>query len=120
MCMLANILLATAVVVAPQPRLFTLPVGAKVLQTSPDGKGWMETGLVDVTFVQAVGRFKSALSRDGWTYQHAVPLAGPVGRTLYSWRRGKQELTVMLWNAGVGRTGFSWGVANETSKGKKQ
>lgn len=93
------------------PTLFRLPPTAYVAERSKDGKGWLEQGIVSVTFVQAEGQFRSSLARNGWRFLHAIPLAGHGGRTLYTWKRGSQELTLMLWRIDVGRTGFSWGVS---------
>ncbi len=112
------ILVAVVVLTAPRVtaaaggRLFRLPLAACVVERSGDGKGWLEQGVIGVTYVQAEGQFKSALTRDGWVFLHAVPLAGANERTLYSWKRGRFSVTLMLWRIDVGKTGFSWGVAD--------
>lgn len=92
-------------------RPFALPVGAKITDSSESGKGWKERGVVGVTFVNAQKQFRSACAKNGWQFVHAVPLTLSVGHSLYTWRRGSQELTLMLWRIDVGRTGFSWGVS---------
>lgn len=91
---------------------FRLPLASVVTEKSRDGKGWQEQGVVGVTYVQAEGQFKSALARDGWVFLHKVPLAGLNSRALYTWKRGASSVTLMLWRIDVGKTGFSWGVAN--------
>lgn len=103
------ILLTLGVQAASRP--FILPVGAKVIDSSKDGKGWQERGEFRVTFVNAQQQFTSACSKNGWKFVHVVPLALSVGHSLYTWKRGSQELTLMLWRIDVGRTGFSWGVS---------
>lgn len=100
----------------PQSRLVQLPLSAMVTQTSEDGKGWMEQGVIGVTYVQAEGQFKSALAQSGWSFQHKVSLTGMNNRALYSWKRGGRSVTVMLWRIDVGRTGFSWGVSAPDEK----
>ena len=93
--------------------LFRMPISAKVTERSADGKGWREQGVLDVTFVQSAGQFKAALAQDGWRFLHAVPVGGANMRSLYSWKRGNQTVTLMLWRIDVGKTGFSWGVSTE-------
>lgn len=112
---LALVLSYSPVVEAASGRMFKLPITAKIVESSIDGKGWLEHGAMAVTFVQAEGQFKSALARDGWAFQHKVPLAGLNSRALYTWKRGGRSVTLMLWRIDVGKTGFSWGV---TDKGK--
>lgn len=93
--------------------LFRRPLAAHITETSKDGKGWQEQGVMTVTYVQAEGQFKSALARDGWAFQHKVSLAGLNSRALYTWKRGGRSVTLMLWRIDVGKTGFSWGVADK-------
>lgn len=92
-------------------RPFLLPVAAKSVETSRDGKGWLESGVMAVPFVQAEGSFKAAMAQSGWRYLHAVALGRANAHTLYTWRRGGDELTLMLRRIGVNRTAFSWGLA---------
>ena len=93
------------------PRLFSLPISAKVLEESKDGKGWLESGVIMVPFVQAEASFKSAMAQSGWKYRHAVALGKSNSHTLYTWHRGGRELTLMLRRIDVNRTAFSWGLA---------
>ena len=97
--------------------LFILPLAATVTETSKDGKGWVEQGVIGVTYVQAEGQFKAALAQSGWSFQHKVSLARANNRAIYSWKRGGRSVTMMLWRIDVGRTGFSWGVS---AQGEKQ
>lgn len=92
-------------------RPFTLPVAAKSVETSKDGKGWLESGVMPVPFVQAEGSFKAALAQSGWKYRHAVALGKGNTHTLYTWNRGGNELTLMLRRIDVNKTSFSWGLA---------
>ena len=110
---LVLVLAYSSVVEAASGRIFKLPITAKIVETSIDGKGWLEQGAMAVTFVQAEGQFKSAMARDGWAFQHKVPLAGLNSRALYTWKRGGRSVTLMLWRIDVGKTGFSWGVADK-------
>lgn len=92
-------------------RPFTLPIAAKAAEQSKDGKGWREGGVMTVPFVQAEASFKSAMAQSGWKYLHAVALSKGNRHTLYTWRRGGNELTLMLRRIDVNKTSFSWGLA---------
>ena len=92
-------------------RPFILPIAAKATEHSKDGKGWLESGVITVPFVQAEGSFKAAMAQSGWRYRHSVALAKGKVHTLYTWQRGGNELTLMLRRIDVNRTVFSWGLA---------
>ena len=106
---------APLLIVAYEP--FRLPVGAIETSASPDGRGWLKTGVIPVTFVSARQQFASAIKVAGWRCVHSIPIGGADDKTIVSWRRGRQELTVMLWRIAVDRTGFSWGLT-EVDNGK--
>ena len=105
--------MAVGAVMGSVPIPFCLPLASVVTEKSKDGKGWLEQGVIGVTYVQAEGQFKSALAQNGWVFQHKVSLAEANSRALYTWKRGKQSVTLMLWRIDVGKTGFSWGVSAE-------
>lgn len=112
---IAGVLVCT-VCMAASPRAevarpFTLPVAAKAAERSKDGKGWLESGMMAVPFVQAEASFKAAMAQGGWKYLHAVALSKGNRHTLYTWRRGGNELTLMLRRVDVNKTSFSWGLA---------
>lgn len=92
-------------------RPFILPISAKATEHSKDGKGWLESGVITVPFVQAEASFRAAMAQSGWKFLHAVALAKNNVQTLYTWRRGGRELTLMLRRINVNKTAFSWGLA---------
>lgn len=92
-------------------RPFVLPLSAHVTQTSVKNGGWAEAGTIGVVFVQAEASFKSAMAQSGWKYLHAVALSKDNRHTLYTWRRGDSELTLMLRRVDVNKTSFTWGLA---------
>ena len=100
-------------------RPFTLPIAAKAAEQSKDGKGWREGGMMSVPFVQAEASFKSAMAQSGWKYLHAVALSKGNRHTLYTWRRGGNELTLMLRRIDVNKTSFSWGLAKTKNKNER-
>ncbi len=99
---------------ALEARPFVLPLAARIVSSSDDGKGWVEAGEMSVPYVQALASFRSELSRQGWAFVHAIPLSPDASadrRTLCLWRKGGRELTMMFMRVGVSRTSFTWGVS---------
>ena len=105
------VILTTASLAAPLSRPFALPIAAKALEQSKDGKGWLESGVIKVPFVQAEASFKAVLSQSGWRFRNVVTLGRANSQNLYTWHRGGNELTLMLSRIDVNRTAFSWGLS---------
>lgn len=104
---------------ALEARPFTLPLSARIVSASDDGKGWVEAGEMSVPYVQALASFRSELSRQGWAFVHAIPLSSDASaerRTLCLWRKGGRELTMMFMRVGVSRTTFTWGVSKREGR----
>ena len=99
--------------------LLPLPVSARPQDSGQKGGGWQEQGSMLVTFVNAEGQFKSLMAQQGWSFLHSVPITPGNTRTLYAWRRGNQETTLMLWRIDVGKTGYSWGVSSAKTSSAK-
>ena len=112
-CLLAAFCAGARESVPPAP--FTMPVRAKVTETAADGKGWMASGEIAVSFEQAKAQFGSKIAAAGWTHLHAIALGR--NRMLEAWSRGSEELTLMVWRIAPGRSGFSYGLSCK-AKGK--
>ena len=97
---------------------FRLPVGARVVSASPDGRGWGVSGELDLPFVQAKGRLLSAASAAGWSLLHTIPMGRRGDRVLIAFSRGDEELTVMVARLGVAKSSFSCGVSAK-DRGRK-
>lgn len=108
---LGALLFAEGALAVERP-LFKLPLAAKVTESSPKGDTWRENGVVSAPYVHAVGLFRSTLARDGWSFVREIALQKPAGRSLIVWKRGKTEITLMLWRIKPMETGFSWGVSS--------
>lgn len=108
-CM-AFVLLAALAAAGVEIPLFKLPLSAKVLRSDDSGDTWRENGFVKAPFASAVGQFESALSRDNWQFVRRIELSRMPERSLFVWRRGANEITLMLWRESPDKTGFSWGV----------
>lgn len=109
---LGALLFAKGALAVERP-LFRLPLAAKVTESSPKGGTWRENGVIKAPYVHSVGQFKSALARDGWSFVREIALQKPAGRSLIVWKRGKTEITLMLWRIKPRKTGFSWGVSQQ-------
>ena len=101
---------------AGQGGVLPLPVSARPQGGGQKGGGWQEQGMLPVTFVHAEGQFKSLMAQRGWRFLHSVPIAPGNTRTVYAWRRGKQEMTLMLWRIDIEKTGYSWGISSAKRK----
>ncbi len=97
------------------PSPFQLPVGAKVLSTSADGKGWMANCEIRLSFRQTQAQLASRLDGAGWVHVHTIRLGRD--RSLETWSRGPHELTLMVWRIAAGRSGFSYGVSSKAGAG---
>ena len=99
---------------------FRLPVGARVVSSSPDGRGWGISGELDVPFVQAKSRLLTAAVAAGWSHMHTIPLGRKGERALMAFSRGDTELTVMVTRRGVAKAAFSCGVSAKERKGDRR
>ena len=117
---LISLVAALPCVTTAAPRgVLPLPVSARPQGGGQKGGGWQEQGMLPVTFVHAEGQFKSLMAQRGWRFLHSVPITPGNTRTLYAWRRGNQETTLMLWRIDVGKTGYSWGVSSAKTSSAK-
>lgn len=76
--------------------------------------GWPESGEVALSFVAARKKLAVKLSKRGWRHVHTIELGKD--RKLESWDRGGEELTLMTWRIGTGRTGYSLGITKKSGK----
>ncbi len=111
-----------APVKTPPPKApFVLPPSAKVVERGAEGNGWLESGVMSVSFVSAEAQMTTALSRSGWSFVHRVPMPGRGNGVVCAYKKGSEELMLMLWRVDVGKTGYSWGIAGSgKSKGAKK
>lgn len=111
-----------APVKTPPPKApFVLPPSAKVVERGAEGNGWLESGVMSVSFVSAEAQMTTALSRSGWSFVHRVPMPERGNGVVCAYKKGSEELMLMLWRVDVGKTGYSWGIAGSgKSKGAKK
>lgn len=115
-CLAGVLLLAGGVWARPLPDP-RLPALAKVLEIDSSGTTWRESGEVVGGFAIACRDFESCLAGQGWHLERRIPVCQGVRHAIIQqWRRGNSQVLVMLWDIGLGRTGFAWG----TEIGKKE
>jgi hypothetical protein len=102
--------------VAAEP--FRLPVSAEPDASAPTSGGWTSSGTMRVAVDLARRQLAVKLAASGWRHRHTIPLGGD--RTVESWTRGKNELTLMTWRIAVGRTGYSFGITRQTRGDRRQ
>ena len=105
------LLCLTVVFANPVPKL-ELPRQAEVIFRSPDGRGWLQTGIVTLSYSATVRSFSARLESQGWKLEKTIDLSQ--GRRqyceLFVWRQEKVKIMVMLWEDNPQQCGFSWGV----------
>lgn len=105
-----------ALTVSAEP--FRLPVSAEPDASAPSSGGWTSSGTMRVAVDLARRQLAVKLAASGWRHRHTIPLGGD--RTVESWTRGKNELTLMTWRIAAGRTGYSFGITRQTRGDRRQ
>lgn len=112
------VFLVYAAGVAPAAEPFRIPVGAKLTSGSVELGGWAASGVVYAPYVQARSRLIAAVSASGWRLSHEIALGKRTDKTLLSFTRGRDELTLMVTRLAVNRTAFSYGLSLARERGK--
>lgn len=112
----AFLVFAAGIVLAAEP--FRIPVGAEVTSGVAETGGWAASGVVYAPYVQARARLIAAAAASGWRLSHEIPVGKVNGRTLLAFRRGQDELTLMVARSGVDRSVFSYGLSRAGKKEK--
>ena len=105
-----------ALTVSAEP--FRLPVSAEPDSSAPASGGWTSSGTMRVAVDLARRQLAVKLAASGWRHRHTIPLGRD--RTVESWTRGKNELTLMTWRIAAGRTGYSFGITRQTRGDRRQ
>lgn len=94
---------------------FALPIAATLAEGDAKAGGWKASGTIAVTFGLARAQFAVKVAAAGWKHLHTISLGKD--RALEAWSRGGEELTLMIWADGPGRSGFSYGVSKKAGVG---
>ena len=88
-----------------------LPPLATVAETDVDGNSWRQSGEISGSVAKAHGEFSAAMAHGGWVLKNTIVLGrGPQRSELTLWRKGKDQVLLMIWEKRAGLCGFSWGV----------
>ena len=85
---------------------FRLPPSARLTEGAG---GWQGTGEIARPLAAAELAIGAAARAAGWRHVHTIRLSR--GSGLETWRRGSEELTLMLRRKSPGSTEFSFGVS---------
>lgn len=94
-----------------------VPPLALVENRDDSGKTWQVSGTLPGSPVVASREFEACFERQGWRLDKVVPI-GRGGHNLYLWRKGRQDILLMLWGQSVAKTGFSFGLNNNQQEKK--
>lgn len=97
-----------------------MPDGFKAAFSDSTGLTWRQSGSVAAAMTNAVAALSAAMTAQGYRMKHDIfdTTSPEPDRHLFLWVKPDEELTVMLWDAGDGETGFAWGLsAPEKPKG---
>ena len=98
---------------AAAPAPFALPISAKAEEGDAKTGGWKASGTIAVSYRQARAQFAVKVAAAGWAHMHTINLGKD--RTVEAWQRGGEELTLMIWSLGPGKSGFSYGVSKKAA-----
>lgn len=110
----AFLVFAAGLMPAAEP--FRIPVGAELTTGAVEAGGWAASGVVHAPYVQARARLIAAASASGWRLLHEIPVGKANARTLLAFRRGRDELTLMVSRSGVDKSVFSYGLSRAGKK----
>ena len=97
--------------------ILTLPPDARVTSEGVPGQGWIQSGEMNCALMAAVRQWDSFMGRQGWKKVHAFDM--PKRRTVSVWSKGKHNVTLLLWEKEIGKSGFSWGESKNNERLKK-
>lgn len=87
--------------------LLVLPREARVLAEGIPGKGWTQSGEMNIAVMAACRSWESAMKRQGWKKQDAFEMKKD--RFVTVWKKQKRIITLLVWEKAIGKSGFAWG-----------
>lgn len=97
--------------------LFNLPPDARVTSEGVPGQGWLQTGEMACSLMAAARQWEAFMGRQGWKKQHAFQM--PNRRFVTVWNKNKHNVTLLLWEKEIGKSGFSWGESKNNEPVRK-
>jgi len=88
-----------------------LPPLARVSDNSKMTDSWRQSGEISGSVAKVHGEFSSVMARGGWVLKNTIVLGRTPGNSeLTLWRKGKNQVLLMIWEKRAGLCGFSWGL----------
>jgi len=84
-----------------------LPLEAVVQREGMPGSEWCQSGEIRLAFAAACRTMESKLEYTGWKQKDTFMLAPR--KKLSIWKNGDRQITVLIWEKKLDRSGFSWG-----------
>ena len=94
--------------------LFVLPKDAKVLIKGVSDKEWAQVGEMDCSLVVAIRQWEAILGHQGWHEVDQIKLNS--SRYVSVWKKKSNQITLLIWEKEIGKSGFSWGKLSESKK----
>ena len=88
-----------------------LPPLARVAENAVADNSWRQSGDISGSVAKVHGEFSAAMARGGWVLKNTIVLGRtPRHSELTLWKKGKDQVLLMIWEKRAGLCGFSWGV----------
>ncbi len=91
-----------------------LPKDTKVVSEGIPGMGWTQTGEMNCAYMSAVRQWDAILNHNGWKIKYSMNMAK--NRTMSHWEKSGKNITLLVWEKEIGKSGFAWGELTEDKK----
>ena len=83
-------------------------------------EGWEYSGMVNANFVSSRAQLESWSLNQGWTPQNKITLDESLDpKVILTFKRGKEEMTMLVWKISTNSTGFAYKRESTTEKKQK-
>lgn len=83
-------------------------------------EGWEYSGMVNANFVSSRAQLESWSLNQGWTPQNKITLDESLDpKVILTFKRGKEEMTMLIWKISTNSTGFAYKRESTTEKKQK-
>lgn len=80
-------------------------------------EGWEYSGTVNANFVSSRAQLESWSLNQGWTPQNKITLDESLDpKVILTFKRGKEEMTMLIWKISTNSTGFAYKRESPTEK----
>ncbi len=94
-----------------------MPMGFKAAVSNDTGKTWRETGTLAQPLAMARVAVRSSMVGQGYALVHDIAESENAPRRFQLWRRGQEDVILMIWQEDPYTTGISWGLSERNGEG---